>query len=272
MEIAAFLDRVTAWAESRDDVHALVLLGSQARTDTPADRWSDIDLLLVTDEPEAFLRDAEWLVPLGRPLLTFLEPTAVGGSTERRVLFETGEEVDFAVFSVEAVERAIGAPRVLRRGFRVLVDRIGIAASLEELASTPPEPEARDLAQLSNDFWYHALWAAKKLRRGETWIAWRSCNGYLQSLLVTLLRWRAEARGIDAWHDGRFLERWADTETLLRLREAGGMNDPVDVARALRAVASLFADVECDYAEAARVPVPVDQTEIRRRLDDVLTS
>jgi len=104
------------------------------------------------------------------------------------VLFESGEEVDFALFpAAELGELSdVDAVFVLRPGYRVLLDRIGPAERFAELAARPREPPPRDLAQLSHDFWHHALWAAKKLRRGEVWIAWRSCNSYLQSVVVTL--------------------------------------------------------------------------------------
>jgi aminoglycoside 6-adenylyltransferase len=272
MDVPGFLERVTAWATARDDLDAVVLLGSQARVDTPADRWSDVDLLLVVDDPAPFLRDADWLEPLGRPTLTFVEPTAVGGSYERRVLFADGEEVDFAFFAAAAIASVPEAGTVLRRGYRVLVDRIGLGERLAELAAQPAERPQRDLAQLSHDFWYHVLWTAKKLRRGEVWFAWRSCNGYLQTRLVTLLGWRAADRGLDTWHDGRFLEQWVDEETLRRLREAAARYDADDVARALRAVSELFADVENDYAGEAGLAVPVDHDALRSLLRDVLSS
>jgi aminoglycoside 6-adenylyltransferase len=272
MDFNGFIARTTAWAASRDDVLALVLVGSRARTETPADAWSDVDLLLVVVDLEPFVRDADWLAPLGVPVLTFVEPTAVGGSFERRVLFDTGEEVDFALFPPDIRDRALGpeAALVFRRGYRVLLDRIDLGARLAELAAEEPPPPMRDLAQLSHDFWYHALWAAKKLRRGEVWVAWRSCNAYLQSVLLTLLAWRAAEEGIDTWHDGRFLERWAGDDVLMRLREASARYDAVDVARGLQAVAALFADVERDYAAATRVAVPVDHDEVRRRLRELL--
>jgi hypothetical protein len=44
--VTAFLDEVAAWAGEQPDVHGVVLLGSQARTDSPADEASDVDLSL----------------------------------------------------------------------------------------------------------------------------------------------------------------------------------------------------------------------------------
>ena len=35
------LKKFTAWAQSRDDIRAVILVGSGARSDHPADQWSD---------------------------------------------------------------------------------------------------------------------------------------------------------------------------------------------------------------------------------------
>jgi Streptomycin adenylyltransferase/Transaldolase/Fructose-6-phosphate aldolase len=81
---------------------------------------------------------------------------------------------------------------VLRRGFRVLVDKLGLERTLGNRVLPPPAPGRPDqaaFAQLTHDFWYHLLWAAKKLRRGELWIAAQTCNCHLKGLLVTLLAW-----------------------------------------------------------------------------------
>ena len=87
---------------------------------------------------------------------------------------------------------------------------------------------------------------------------------------MTLLGRRAAVRGIDPWHNGRFLERWADDATLERLGAAGARYDPDDVARGLKAVAALFADVERDYAKETGAELPVDHDDLRRRLAELL--
>ena len=134
-DTASFIGRVTRWAAARADVDAVVLVGSRARADLPADRWSDVDLVLLVTDPERYLADSGWLSALGTPLLTFVEPTAVGAFAERRVLFEDGQEVDFAVLPSAAAgalsvdEDALG---VLRRGFQVLVDKRGLTATFRD--------------------------------------------------------------------------------------------------------------------------------------------
>ena len=200
-----FIEQVRGWAQGRQDVGAVLVVGSAARSVVPADTWSDVDIALFVDDPAAYLQDAAWLHAFGTPLLTFIESTAVGDSLERRVLFEDGLEADFALFPVAAAGRLradAGADEALRRGYRVLVDRVGLGPILEQSSPTTPAADAPALTQLASDVWYHALWAAKKLRRGEVWVA-RSCvDGYLHARLVELVAIRARARWIRRWTPG----------------------------------------------------------------------
>ena len=272
------LAAVTAWGRERSDVRAVLLVGSRARADTPADQWSDTDLALVVDDPAPYLASAEWLGTFGRPLLSFIGPTAVGPFAERRVLFESGLEVDFALLPMAGARWMAEDPEgraVLRRGFRVLVDKLDLAATLAASAGQSPStglPDQAAMDQLTHDFWYHLLWAAKKLRRGELWIATQTCNCYLKGLLVTLQGWHITAAQplADTWHGGRFLERWADSQTLGALRDAYAGYDPAEVARALWATAELFQRLEHDCAERLDLALSVHHQQVRRRLREIL--
>jgi aminoglycoside 6-adenylyltransferase len=274
----ALLAAVMAWGRERRDVRAVLLVGSRARADTPADRWSDTDLAVVVDDPAPYLASSEWLDAFGRPLLSFVEPTAVGPFTERRVLFESGVEVDFALLPAAAAQWMAQDPEaraVLRRGFRVLVDKLGLEATLRTGAASPATPDRPDqaaFAQLTHDFWYHLVWAAKKLRRGELWIATQTCNCYLKGLLVTLLGWQAKAADpqADTWHGGRFLERWADSRALGDLRGTYAGYDAADVARGLWATAELFQRLERDCARRLGLPLSVRHQQVRHQLGEIL--
>jgi aminoglycoside 6-adenylyltransferase len=268
---------VADWAAERDDVHAAVVAGSHARNDVRADRWSDLDLFLVVDDPEPYAADGGWVAEFGRPVLTFVEPTAVGGQLERRVLFETGEDVDLPLIPLAVLpELESGeAASTLARGFRVLYDDIGIEERLRNAAArapTPRAPSSAELADLAKDFWYHALWSAKKLRRGEVFIAKQGVDGYLKSRLVTLLEWHASAvdPATDTWHEGRFLERWADAGALSALEDAYARYDVRDVARALWATIDLWRGLEDETARRLGITLELDHADLRRRIAEVV--
>jgi aminoglycoside 6-adenylyltransferase len=243
------LERIVRWAEGCADIRAVVLAGSQARSETPADQWSDLDLGIIARDAERYLSTTEWLEPLGTVWLTSLEGTPVG-SVERRVLFEGALDVDFSFFSPEQFRQVSSDTGVVadiaRRGVRVLVDKDGIAASLppvagEKIIARPPAES--EFLQVVNDFWYHAVWTAKKLRRGEVYTAKVCCDGYMKRLLGDMIACHAHATHgweYDTWHSGRFLERWADPRAVAGLREAYAYYDAADIRRALLSTMDLF--------------------------------
>jgi aminoglycoside 6-adenylyltransferase len=268
---------VADWALERDDVRAVVLVGSQARATLPADRWSDLDLVVFADDPVALGADASWVASFGDPVLTFVERTAVGAGVERRVLYEDGQDVDFALFPAAGglgLTESPEAGAVLGRGFRVLYDELGVAESLAALPGPGAEvaPAARDLNELASDFWYHALWAAKKLRRGEVFVALECLDAYMKRRLVTLMAWHARAvdPAVDTWHGGRFLERWGDPGALVALELAYARYSVRDVARALWATIDLFQGLEEETARRLGLDLELDHADLRRRVADVV--
>jgi hypothetical protein len=187
--VAAAYDRLigrfVTWAEAEPDVRAAFVVGSRARVDTPADEWSDLDLVIVMTDPNRLLRRSEWLRNLGTVWVTYLEPTAVGAGMERRVLFEGGLDVDFVPTPLDLTTQIAehGWPSdlvaVARRGIRFVLDKDGLASRLPALPEAPRAvaPSEDQYASTVDDFWYHTVWVAKKLRRGELWTAKMGCDG-----------------------------------------------------------------------------------------------
>jgi aminoglycoside 6-adenylyltransferase len=267
---------IADWARERGDVRAAMVVGSQARTDAPADRWSDLDVPLFVDDPARLASDTGWVESFGRPVLTFLEPTAVGNRVERRVLYETGEDVDFPLIEASGWTVLTTSPELrlmLARGWRVLYDELGLEEALRDLP--PPEsplPDSAALRELASDFWYHALWTAKKLRRGEVFTALGCLNGYLPWRLLTMVAWHARAvdPSVDTWHSGRFVERWGDPGALASLENVFARYDLRDVARGLWDTIDLFQGLTEEVERRLRLSAGLDTTDLRRRIAEIV--
>lgn len=266
--------RFVVWAEAEANVRAAIVIGSRARTDHPADQWSDLDVLIFAVDPEPY-REAGWLHDIGTPWLTFLEPTPDGSGYERRVLFQAGLDVDFIPLPVAHLAQWLTQgfppplPDLLARGVRFLVDKEGFAARLDALNVEPPSytpPTEDQFLNAVNNFWYHTVWTAKHLRRGELWWAKSCCDGYLKDLLHRMLVWHARAtrEEVDTWMRGRYLEEWADSRAVEALAEAYAHYHEADVWRALQATLALFSWVAHEAAEALGYPYP-DEGEAHAR-------
>ena len=271
----AIIERFVAWANAEERIRAAAVIGSRARADHAADVWADLDIVVLATAPEQYARGADWPARLGEPWIAFVESTPGGEALERRVLFAGGLDVDFAFFDVRRAHEAAFidvARTVISRGKRILVDKDGVLARLE--ATSPREPSAADAAitdaetvlQVASDFWYHAVWTAKHLRRGELWWAKGGCDGRLKELLRIALEWDARTQGRDAWFRGRFLEEWADPAAVGRLSRAFARYDEREIWRALAVTMDLFADVARRATERLGLPYPADAETRAREL------
>lgn len=291
----AFLDEFVAWAEERENLRGVVVLGSRARvcddpeatsggrheqrTEKPADEWSDLDLLLVTTDPQQYLDETDWLAELGEVWLTFREPTATGDRTERRALFAPGLDVDFVPIPAADVETAAAeGSATLAHGYRIVYDEVGLEDTLAEAeANESPSsdlPRANEFHETCADFWYHAVWTAKKLRRGEIWTAKSCLDGYVKwECLLPMLGWHAIVHhDREPWHEGRFLESWADDRALADLGDAFAdydAGDPDDCWRALFETIDLFGWLAEETATKLGYDFPIEGLD---RVEELITN
>ncbi len=253
------LDRFKTWAEAEPSIRGAAIIGSRARADRPADQWSDLDLIVTTTDPQPFVTTTAWLDHVGTAWITFLEPT-MGGLIERRVLFEDALDVDFVFMPVESLAALESiALDIVRRGVRLVLDKDGTldrALNGISLPTDPPPAPPPDEATFLNtvsDFWYHTVWTAKKLRRGELWTASGCVDNYLKwQCLLPLITWHARAahgEQLDTWMNGRFLEQWADARAVAGLRAAFGRYDAGDLWQALLGTMALVRWLAPETAE-----------------------
>jgi aminoglycoside 6-adenylyltransferase len=180
-------------------------------------------------------------------------------------LFAPGLDVDFAPDSAAEFRQMLetGVPpdiaNIIHRGIRLLVDKDNLASLLSAVAADPPppppSPRLEEFLNLVNNFWYHTLWTAKHLRRGELWWAKSGCDMHLKHLLQQMLEWHTRAmKGaqVDTWLRGRFLQEWADPRAASALARTFAHYDEEDVWQALLATMDLFGWLERETATALR--------------------
>ncbi len=63
-KVSPLLQEITRWASSQTDILAVALVGSHARK--AARETSDVDLIILANQPDAYLKNLEWACRFGQ--------------------------------------------------------------------------------------------------------------------------------------------------------------------------------------------------------------
>ncbi len=120
-EVEGFLTDFVAWAAARPDIQAVALVGSYARN-AATDR-SDVDLVIIADQPDAYVRERRWMEEFGPVLRHQIE--VYGLLMSLRAWYANGIEVEFGWTGERwaAVPLDSGTREVIAGGLRVLFER-----------------------------------------------------------------------------------------------------------------------------------------------------
>lgn len=128
-EVGALIARLDGWARGRAEVVAVGLVGSWARGEARMD--SDLDVVLLAEDREPFVRDDAWVRALGGTGL--VRTRGWGPVTERRFVLPSGFEVELGVApptwaAADPVDG--GTRRVVTDGMSIVYDPEGLLARL----------------------------------------------------------------------------------------------------------------------------------------------
>lgn len=92
-----FLSEVVSWASKQDSVLGVSLVGSYARGQARLD--SDIDLVILSNEPAKLLTKNEWLSEFGEPISK--RHGDYGLVQSKHVLYKDGLKVEYGITTLE---------------------------------------------------------------------------------------------------------------------------------------------------------------------------
>lgn len=247
-------NRILSIANKDTDIKAIIAIGSSTRSKSRSDAFSDLDLIIVTANTERWIY-GDIPEQIGNIKISFVEDT-LGGAKERRVLYENALDVDMIAFTpqqfITVVKEGI-ASWVCNRGYSVLYDTMGAKGLLEEFVSheiTHTELTESEYINMVNDFCFHIIWASKKLLRGEIWSAKMCIDAYLKNYLLKMIEMHCAYKyNIDVWHDGRFLDKWADDMIKESLPKCFAHYDKPDLISSLSETKNLFTKLARSVAE-----------------------
>ncbi len=255
------LEQVKEAAKYDDNIRCVILIGSQARTDVPADEYSDIDLIFILRDKSPMLTNDDWISRLGEIKLSFSEPTICGG-VERRVFFDQGRDADFILLDEENYANLDDLKVLMGRAYSIVVDKDSYTdyfAGIVTKEEIRPVMEEKEFNNLVNTFYFHIIWAMKKTLRGEIWASIICTDGYLKELFLQMLeQYETAQKGddFDTWHAGRFVEEWADKNIVHEFSKIYAEYSINSIYNALYNSMILFTDIARQTAEKLKYTFP----------------
>lgn len=240
--------KIAAWAAGQPGLHLAVVVGSRARTDPPADEWSDLDLVFFTSRAEDYAGSPEWLRQFGPVWFAYLDRGEQ--NSEWLVVYAGGLKVDYFIYPVPppaspvdplALLAAFPYPDVIRRGVRRLGEPQPLVEPYSAAGFSPPGAQAYD--EVVRTALLASVRCARLAARGELWQAQRELHCNLHPKLLILIEWHANRRPdrpADTWYHGRRIASWADPEVLPTLPGLFAGYDAGDLQQALLAALALI--------------------------------
>lgn len=128
-KVHRFLNEFVEWAEMQPDIQAVALVGSHARN--AATESSDVDLVVITRQPDEYLCRTEWAQRFGQVLHHHIEN--YGLLISLRVWYADGPEVEYGLTDERwsALPLDKGTQRVITDGMRILFERTPILSGVQ---------------------------------------------------------------------------------------------------------------------------------------------
>lgn len=272
---------IIIFAKENPDIIAIIMIGSHTRKIKPADIYSDMDLIICTINPDKYINNSNWLNNFGNVVCSFIE-TTFDGEKERRALYDDNRDIDFPIQSLNSEESIdfLKNPNllaVLNKGYRVIYDKTklikkNIEISLKSKGPVIENYSISEIENLVNDFYYHIIWATKKIKRKELWTGVNCINNYLAKLLLTMIKYYSMIcnNHVLDWHGGRFLEDYIPENITLKLKDCFCRYDENEAIRAINAVHDLFTELSKSVYRKCGYKFNNDQVEHIKKLKDMV--
>lgn len=277
------VDKLRVWCLEEKNIHAAIILGSQVRDEFGGDEWSDLDVLLLADNPQVFLQTDTWLAFLGEIVCVIVEETNLDWVhltwSAKRVLFTDNRTIDFPIMPYDRIDDVLGLnAEIHANGYQVIYDAHTelVASKIEASLLTVKEesvtiPTENDLRQTIDDLLFQLIYAAKKVKRNELWVAVSCINQRISNQLLQLIEFHtASITKVSQRirYEGRFLEQRTHQDILKKLPECFAKYDTLDAVETIDHLLDVVRCLSEDICKVNRYPLNNDQFDRARRLYD----
>ncbi len=212
-------DLILDIAQNDERIRAVIMNGSRANPNAPADVFQDYDIVYVVTDIASFKADQHWIDHFGERIMMQLPddmenpPPMDGDHYAYLTQFADGNRIDLSLFPVARVnELGRDSLSVL------LLDKDGIIEPFPPPSDRdylPKPPTAKAFADCCNEFWWVSTYVAKGLWREEITYAKAMLDHYVRIKLMEMLAWQIGIKTefkINPGKDGKYFKLYLEPE------------------------------------------------------------
>ncbi|USK39734.1 aminoglycoside 6-adenylyltransferase [Cytobacillus firmus] len=190
------MNLILSTAKNDERVRAVILNGSRANSNLKKDIFQDYDIVYIVREMESFTCDHSWVDVFGEQVMMqmpeekVLPPADGNGRFPYLMQFVDGNRIDLTLIPAERIDELL-EPDSLSV---LLLDKDGLIGSLPPASDRDyhiKKPDAREFADLCNEFWWITMNVSKGLWRRELTYAMFMHEQINRNVLITMLEWKA---------------------------------------------------------------------------------
>ena len=212
-------DLILGVAQKDERIRAVIMNGSRANPDAPADIFQDYDIVYIVTEIASFKTEPTWIDPFGERMIMQLpedmvDPPPSGDDGYAYLIqFADGNRIDLSLFPVARIaEMDRDSQSVL------LLDKDGIIepfppASDRDYLVQPPT--AKVFADCCNEFWWVSTYVAKGLWRKEISYAKAMQDQVVRPMMMKMLNWYIGIKtgfSVSPGKYGKYLKQYLEPE------------------------------------------------------------
>lgn len=210
-------------AETDSRVRAVILNGSRANPNVPADNYRDFDIVYYVNDINSFTCDHSWIDVFGERIILQLpdEMELYSGDSDSYragftylMLFKDGNRIDLTLFPVDKL-RSSYQPESLSI---LWLDKDGLFANIKPPSDKDhhiTKPTAKLFADTCNEFWWVCTYEAKALARGEIIYAREETETTIRPMFMRIVDWYIGTEtgfSVSTGKGGKFLQKYLQPE------------------------------------------------------------
>ncbi len=246
------LELILNVAKEDPDIRAVLMSGSRANKDCPADKYQDFDIVYFVKDVQPYWDNMAWIEEkFGKPMLVQkpesieLIPPDRDGNYAYLMIFEDGNRIDLQFTASPYVDD--GEPVVL------LLDKDGTFPDIkvQEDFWYVRKPSQKYFADCCNEFHWCLNNVTKGIARDELSYAMKQLNECVRDMLVIMLQWYVGTRHdfqVSPGKEGKYFKKYLPEELYERFRKTYSDADYEHMWEAAFEMLYLFGDVARDVA------------------------